>query len=183
MPVFCIRQQKSFFCVVKEEWSLMINVLSSVIIRSRLFEFFCFVIEKKHDKVLDFSRPTFHKMAWLFTNRAFRKHCKLTSPHRFFAICIVSLAIFHPHFFIRNPPSANRSTLYRVPARSFAYHARTLMLFYVLPSVCGFSSKRETVRSLLYLGQIKTLLTALCDWSVSQIQWLLLSTFQSRSRF
>ena len=42
-------------------------------------------------------------MRWLglFTNKTFRKHCKLIFPHRDFIICIVSLAIFHPHFFIR----------------------------------------------------------------------------------
>ena len=46
-------------------------------------------------------------MRWLglFTNKTFRKHCKLIFPHRDFIICIVSLAIFHPHFFIRTFPS------------------------------------------------------------------------------
>ena len=64
-------------------------------------------------------------MRWLglFTNKTFRKHLKLIFPHRDFIICIVSLAIFHPHFVIRifpsaffYPPSAGiRSALYRDP--------------------------------------------------------------------
>ena len=82
-------------------------------------------------------------MRWLgsFTNKTFRKHRKLIFPHTDFMICIVSLAIFHPHFSIRifhphfiiriflsairHPPSAIRrhpppsaairSSLYRDP--------------------------------------------------------------------
>ena len=56
-------------------------------------------------------------MRWLglFTKKTFRKHIKLIFPHRDFIICIVSLAIFHPHlssaffhphFIIRVFPSA-----------------------------------------------------------------------------
>ena len=47
-------------------------------------------------------------MRWLgfFKNKIFRIHLKLIFPHRDFIICIVSLAIFHPHFVIRNFPSA-----------------------------------------------------------------------------
>ena len=40
----------------------------------------------------------------LFTNRTFTKHHKLVCPHKDFIICIVSLAIFHPHFVIRTFP-------------------------------------------------------------------------------
>ena len=82
--------------------------------------------------------PHLNYMRWLglFTNKTFRKH-KLIFPHRDFIICIVSLAIFHPHFSIRilssaifhphfiiriflsairHPPSsAIRSALYRDP--------------------------------------------------------------------
>ena len=41
-------------------------------------------------------------MRWLglFTKRTFRKHRKLFVPHMVFIICIVPLAIFHPHFSI-----------------------------------------------------------------------------------
>ena len=46
-------------------------------------------------------------MRWLrlFTNKTFRKHLKLIFPQRDRIICIVSLAIFHPHFVIRIFPS------------------------------------------------------------------------------
>ena len=52
--------------------------------------------------------PDLSSMRWLglFTNKTFRKHRKLIFPHRDFIICIVSLAIFHPHFIIRIFPSA-----------------------------------------------------------------------------
>ena len=47
---------------------------------------------------------------------------------------------------------------------AYLYHARTLMLFYVLPSIFpyGFSSKRETAHSLQisYEGQNTTEFTA-----------------------
>ena len=42
------------------------------------------------------------KWLGLFTNKTFRKHRNLINPHRDFVICIVSLAIFHPHFSICN---------------------------------------------------------------------------------
>ena len=47
-------------------------------------------------------------MRWLglFTNKTFRKHLKLIFPRRNFIICILSLAIFHPHFVIQIFPSA-----------------------------------------------------------------------------
>ena len=76
-------------------------------------------------------------MRWLglFTNKTFRKHRELISPHRDFIICIVPLAIFHPHFVLRifssaffhpaffhppsairpHPPPCIRSALYRDP--------------------------------------------------------------------
>ena len=61
--------------------------------------------------------PDLSYMRWLglFTNKTFRKHRKLIFPHRDFIICIVSLAIFHPHFSVLHPPSAIRSALYRDP--------------------------------------------------------------------
>ena len=44
-----------------------------------------------------------NSMRWLglFTNKTFRKYRKLIFPHWDFIICIVSLAIVHPHFSIR----------------------------------------------------------------------------------
>ena len=85
-------------------------------------------------------------MRWLglLTNKTFRKYRKLIFPHWDFIICLVSLAIvhphfsirilssafFHPHFIIRNfpsaffhphfsirhpPPATIRSALYRDP--------------------------------------------------------------------
>ena len=52
--------------------------------------------------------PNLNSMRWLglFTNKTFRKHLKLIFPHWDFIICIVSLAIVHPHFDILIFPSA-----------------------------------------------------------------------------
>ena len=49
-----------------------------------------------------------NSMRWLglFKNNIFRKHLKLIFPHGDFIICIVSLAIFYPHFSIRILSSA-----------------------------------------------------------------------------
>ena len=54
------------------------------------------------------SSPDLNSMRGLgvFTNKTFRKHLKLIFPHWDFITCIVSLAIFHPHFVIRIFPSA-----------------------------------------------------------------------------
>ena len=54
------------------------------------------------------SSPDLNSMRWLglFTNKTFRKNLKLIFPHRDFIMCIVSLAIFHPHFSIRILSSA-----------------------------------------------------------------------------
>ena len=53
--------------------------------------------------------PGLNSTRWLglFSNKTFRKRLKLTFPHRDFIICIVSLAIFHPHFVIHIFPSAS----------------------------------------------------------------------------
>ena len=69
----------------------------------------CFDLLGIENKI--WTSPDLNSMRWLglFTNKTFRKHLKLIFPHRDFIICIMSWAIFHPHFSIRNLPS----TFYR----------------------------------------------------------------------
>ena len=62
--------------------------------------------------------PGLNSIRWpgFFTTRTCRKYRKLIFLQRDFFICIVSLAIFHPHFIIRiflSPSAAVRSSLYR----------------------------------------------------------------------
>ena len=101
--LFCIgnllnsRQRKSFFGVVKEGRSRTIKVSSGY---SSIKAYQCFFGLGAPASVKCFD---VNSMRWLglFTNKTFRKHRKLIFPHRDFTICIVSLAIFHPHFVIR----------------------------------------------------------------------------------
>ena len=53
--------------------------------------------------VLYWTSPDLNSMRWLglFTNVTFRKDRKLNFHHRDLITCIVSLAIFHPHFVMR----------------------------------------------------------------------------------
>ena len=119
--LFCIgnllnsRQRKSVFDVAKEgHWESTDKGLvcySSIKAYRCFFGFdapalkclICLGLNIKY-----WSSPDLNSMRWLglFTNKTFRKHLKLIFPHWDFIICIVSLAIFHPHFVIRIFPSA-----------------------------------------------------------------------------
>ena len=91
----------------------MIKV-QSVIIRSRLIGFFCFVVEYK---TLNFFRPKFYKMAWFIYKQDFQETSKVNFPsqgfchlhsvngnfpsafhscHPRFSILILSSAFFYP---------------------------------------------------------------------------------------
>ena len=62
-------------------------------------------------------------MRWLglFTNETFRKDRKLNFHHRDLITCIVSLAIFHPHFVMRIFPSAFYHPQFFIPILSPAF--------------------------------------------------------------
>ena len=108
--------------------------------------------------------PDLNSMRWLglFTNKTFRKHLKLNFPHRDFIFCIVSLAIFQPHFVIHifpsaffHPPSAIRRHLVRTLQRSvliniyavsgclFCFFFRSL--FYLAEVIFSSKSRKESL--------------------------------------
>ena len=73
-------------------------------------------------------------MRWLglFTNKTFRKHLKLIFPHRDLFICIVSLAIFYPHFVIRIFPSAFYHPHFSIHFLSSAiFHPHFILLIFL----------------------------------------------------
>ena len=98
------------------------------------------------------SSPDLNSMRWLgLFKKTFRKHLKLIFPHRdLYIICIVSLAIFHPHFVIRIFPSA-------------FYHPHFSTSFYH-PHFSIRHPPSAAIRSSLYRDP-RYLVTFCFDWS------------------